>query len=158
MARGRKLYRLYCLARLWQGPEFRRGCGVVDQVSKRLCDTRYRLFSFHFAILGHCAAPLVQHANDPKLAHTLSRPRYAGLRVQAGSLNRGDGLHLPAAIWFSDVRGFTAMSNHMPLQAVITMLNSVFEVSEAVVRSYGGEVLKLMGDGMSKFELESRMV
>jgi class 3 adenylate cyclase len=50
------------------------------------------------------------------------------------------------------------MSNHMPLQAVITMLNSVFEVSEAVVRSYGGEVLKLMGDGMSKFDLESRMV
>jgi hypothetical protein len=84
--------------------------------------------------------------------------RDAGLRVQAGSLNRGDGLHLPAAIWFSDVRGFTALSNHMPLQAVITMLNSVFEVSEAVVRSYGGEVLKLMGDGMSKFDLESLLV
>jgi Adenylate and Guanylate cyclase catalytic domain len=77
--------------------------------------------------------------------------RDAGLRVQAGSLNRGDGRHLPAAIWFSDVRGFTALSNHMPLQTVITMLNSVFEVSEAVVRSYGGEDLKLMGDGMSKF-------
>lgn len=76
--------------------------------------------------------------------------RDPGSRVYAGSIGRGDGVRIRSAIWFSDVRQFTAMSNRLPQSLVIQILNTVFEVSESVIRKRGGEVLKFMGDGLSK--------
>lgn len=74
-----------------------------------------------------------------------------GSRVHCGSIHRGDGVTMRSVIWFSDVRNFTAMSNRLPQMTVIQIINTVFEVSESVIRKHGGEVLKFMGDGLSKF-------
>lgn len=72
----------------------------------------------------------------------------AGQRVVDGQVRRGDGQDLRAAIWFSDVRGFTRMSESLPRAALLARLNEVFEDVVAAVQAHGGQVLKFMGDGV----------
>jgi adenylate cyclase len=65
----------------------------------------------------------------------------------ASRLN-GTAESLHAVLWFADIRGFTPMSDASPGPIVIELLNDVFEVIAATLRSRGGEVLKFLGDGV----------
>lgn len=47
---------------------------------------------------------------------------------------------------FADIRGFTPMSEHMPPQEVVTVLNEVLDRAEAAVVEEGGVVDKYVGD------------
>jgi Bacterial regulatory protein, Fis family len=71
-----------------------------------------------------------------------------GQRVHAGAIERGSVESLHAVLWFADIRGFTPMSDTSPGPIVIELLNDVFEVIVATLRSRGGEVLKFLGDGV----------
>jgi adenylate cyclase len=71
-----------------------------------------------------------------------------GRRVHAGAIERGSVETIHAVLWFADIRGFTPTSDSSPGPVVIELLNSVFEVLAATLRSRGGEVLKFLGDGM----------
>jgi adenylate cyclase len=53
-----------------------------------------------------------------------------------------------AAVMFSDIRGFTAMSAQMDASEVTTMLNEYFEVMVDVVFELGGTLDKYMGDAI----------
>lgn len=72
----------------------------------------------------------------------------AGRRVHSGAVMRGSVEKLRAVIWFADIRGFTSFSGAADGAAVIALLNEVFEILTAAVRSRGGQVLKFIGDGM----------
>jgi len=74
--------------------------------------------------------------------------RDAGDRVHQGAVKRGDGTTIRAVVWFSDVRGFTKLSNELSRDELLELLNFVFEVTIEIVEAHGGEVLKLMGDGL----------
>ncbi|HEU0037290.1 MAG TPA: adenylate/guanylate cyclase domain-containing protein [Kofleriaceae bacterium] len=74
--------------------------------------------------------------------------RDAGARVLAGKIRRGDIELIEAAIWFSDMRGFSAMSNHKEPREVIDVLNELFDCQVPAIEKYGGEVLKFIGDGL----------
>ena len=71
-----------------------------------------------------------------------------GRRVHAGAIERGSVESIHAVLWYADIRGFTAASDGMPGQAIIDLLDNVFETLTAALRSRGGEVLKFLGDGM----------
>jgi len=71
----------------------------------------------------------------------------AGRRVTSGQVRRGDGQRLRAAIWFSDVRGFTTLSNAIDEGELLSLLDDVFGAVVAAVQQHGGEVLKFIGDG-----------
>jgi adenylate cyclase len=71
-----------------------------------------------------------------------------GRRVHSGAIERGSVETIHAVLWFADIRGFTSTSDSSPGPVVIELLNSVFEVLAATLRSRGGEVLKFLGDGM----------
>ena len=71
-----------------------------------------------------------------------------GRRVHAGAIERGSVETVHAVLWFADIRGFTPTSDSWPGPVVIELLNSVFEVLAATLRSRGGEVLKFLGDGI----------
>jgi adenylate cyclase len=71
-----------------------------------------------------------------------------GQRVHAGAIERGSVESLHAVLWFADIRGFTPTSDASPGPIVIELLNDVFEVIAATLRSRGGEVLKFLGDGV----------
>ena len=72
----------------------------------------------------------------------------AGERILSGQIRRGLGETVRAAIWFCDLRGFTALSEHVPRDALLRMLNDYFDVMAGAVEAHGGEILKFMGDGM----------
>ncbi|MGF1563518.1 MAG: adenylate/guanylate cyclase domain-containing protein [Geminicoccaceae bacterium] len=72
----------------------------------------------------------------------------AGLRVLSGEIVRGSGESITGAVWNSDLRRFTAMSEQMPRDELIEALNCYFEVMGQAVEAYGGEVVKFLGDGM----------
>ena len=72
----------------------------------------------------------------------------AGERILGGQIRRGHTDTMHAAIWLSDLRGFTALSDRLPAETVVDILNRYFDCQVAAIRSHGGEVLKFMGDGL----------
>jgi len=72
----------------------------------------------------------------------------AGERIMAGRIRRGHAETMQAAIWLSDLRGFTALSDRLPSETVVDILNGYFDCQVASIRTHGGEVLKFMGDGL----------
>ena len=53
-----------------------------------------------------------------------------------------------AAVMFTDVAGFTTLSEHLPAYDVVHMLNRFFSRAGAAVGSNGGRVDNYMGDGL----------
>jgi len=69
-------------------------------------------------------------------------------RVLAGNFRRGQGYEVEAAIWLSDLRGFTAFSDRHTAQEVVATLDSYFDAMAAPIQAHAGEVLKFIGDGL----------
>jgi adenylate cyclase len=74
--------------------------------------------------------------------------RAAGQRILAGDIQRGGGQTIEAVIWYCDLRGFTRLSDSLPRDDVIALLNDYFSTMGDIVTGAGGEILKFMGDGM----------
>jgi len=72
----------------------------------------------------------------------------AGARVLAGQIRRGHTEEIHAAIWLSDMRGFTKLADRLPPQALVDLLNRYFDCQVPPIVDHGGEVLKFMGDGL----------
>jgi adenylate cyclase len=72
----------------------------------------------------------------------------AGERILHGQIRRGHTETMRAAIWLSDLRGFTALSDRLPAETVVEILNGYFDCQVPAIRKHGGEILKFMGDGL----------
>ena len=73
--------------------------------------------------------------------------RDAGRRVLSGRIIRGVAERIDAVIWFSDLRGFTRITDSAPEQ-VIPLLNDYADVVVSAIHAQRGDVLKLIGDGI----------
>src|SRR5262249_56190114 len=71
----------------------------------------------------------------------------AGRRVLSGRIMRGVADRIDAVIWFSDLRGFTRITDSAPEQ-IIPPANDHADVIVSVIHAQGGDVLKLIGDGI----------
>lgn len=72
----------------------------------------------------------------------------AGQRVLDGAIKRGMQETLRAAIWFSDIRGFTPLSETLPGNQLIDLLNDYFDAVTQAIEGEGGEILKFIGDAV----------
>jgi adenylate cyclase len=72
----------------------------------------------------------------------------AGRRVLAGQIQRAEGEQLRAVIMITDMRGFTALSDRLPGEEVIGVLDDYFDAIVTPVEARKGETLKFMGDGV----------
>ena len=72
----------------------------------------------------------------------------AGARILGGQIRRGHTDTMQAAIWLSDLRGFTALSDRLPAETMVEILNGYFDCQVRAILAHGGEVLKFMGDGL----------
>ena len=71
-----------------------------------------------------------------------------GLKVLAGQIRRGGGEAIEAVLWSSDLRRFTQMSDRLPGDNLIGILNDLFDLQAKAITSNGGEILKFIGDGL----------
>ncbi|MSP51435.1 MAG: adenylate/guanylate cyclase domain-containing protein [Alphaproteobacteria bacterium] len=69
-------------------------------------------------------------------------------RILSGEILRGSGESINAALLLSDFREFTLLSDSLPRDHLIALLNAFFERISAAVECHGGEVLKFMGDAV----------
>jgi adenylate cyclase len=96
-------------------------------------------------------APLIDSHLSERIASTLLDVYVgpnAGQRILAGAIRRGDGETIPAAICFADLRSFTTLSDRLPRQELLELLNAFFECVVDSIHAHGGEVLKFIGDAV----------
>ena len=79
--------------------------------------------------------------------------RYMSDEVVENILETPDGLNmggqsLPVTIVFSDLRGFSAISESLSPEAVVDMLNIYLEEMTRIVFKYSGSINEFMGDGI----------
>ena len=74
--------------------------------------------------------------------------RDAGQRVLKGLIRRGVAERIGAVLWYSDLRGFTGITDRAAPEQIIPFLNDYAEAVISAVYDNGGDVLKLIGDGI----------
>ena len=93
----------------------------------------------------------IKSAAQVEIARTLGRVylgRDASEQVLRGKISRGVTERINAVLWFSDLRGSTAISESIGPGEIIPFLNDYAQASIDAIHDAGGEVLKLIGDGV----------
>lgn len=104
-----------------------------------------------FTLLTNCLAPVLEAHVHYRVSTTLLETylgRETGRRILDGLIRRGDGEEINAVLWFSDLRGFTALNERLPAAEMLELLNSYFETVGNALTRHGGEILKFIGDGV----------
>ncbi len=84
--------------------------------------------------------------------------RLSGGNVLSGHIQKGDAKLIDCVIWYSDMRGSTALASNLDIDAYFHTLNDYFDCTAGSVLDHGGEVLKFTGDGiMSIFPIDDVM-
>lgn len=68
------------------------------------------------------------------------------LSKQDGDFIGGEKIHL--AVLFSDLRGFTSVSEKMDPDSITDLLNKYFGTMSDVILGYGGTIIEFLGDGI----------
>lgn len=80
----------------------------------------------------------------------------AGRHIMSGDIHRGHVRVIRAALMFADLRGFTALSDTLPENELVPLLDSYFDCMVAPIAPHGGHVLKFVGDGiLAAFDLDT---
>ncbi len=76
--------------------------------------------------------------------------RYVSSEVTASVVDglRVEGRRTDVTVLFTDLRGFTSLSEHLPPEDVVKMLNDYFEQMVKIIDAHGGWVDKFIGDGI----------
>lgn len=74
--------------------------------------------------------------------------RGAAEQVLSGTVRRGQGRPIRAAIWYCDLRDYTAMADRLRPHELIVTLDDFFECLAGPIHDNGGEILKFVGDGL----------
>ena len=93
----------------------------------------------------------IKSASLARIAATLVETylgRDAGKRVLRGILDRGIAEKINAVIWYSDLRGYTRISDTAAPHEIIPLLNDYADAVISAIEGAGGDVLKLIGDGV----------
>jgi len=93
----------------------------------------------------------IKSAAQVEIARTLGRVylgRDASEQVLRGRIARGVTERIKAVLWFSDLRGSTAISESLTPGEIIPFLNDYAQAAIDAIHDEGGDVLKLIGDGV----------
>jgi adenylate cyclase len=93
----------------------------------------------------------IKSAAQVEIARTLGRVylgRDASEQVLRGRISRGVTERINAVLWFSDLRGSTAISESIGPGEIIPFLNDYAQAAIDAIHEEGGDVLKLIGDGV----------
>src|SRR5262245_12788827 len=118
----------------------------VTDAREGFCDAdllglQYLMPSLALAINSAALARIAENLVETYLG------RDAGRRVLKGGITRGVADRIDAVLWFSDLRGFTRITDTAP-EHVIPLLDDYFDAICSAIHERGGDVLKLIGDGV----------
>ena len=88
----------------------------------------------------------VKSASLTRIARTLVETylgRDPGRRVLAGGIMRGVADRIESVLWFSDLSGYTRISDTSPPEQVIPLLNDYADAIVSAIHAHGDDVLKL---------------
>jgi adenylate cyclase len=85
---------------------------------------------------------------DARTLLTTYLGQHAADRVLAGNVVRGRAEPIRAVVWFSDLVGFTRISDNASADQVLSLLNDYAQAQVEAIEAHGGHVLKFMGDGI----------
>jgi adenylate cyclase len=94
---------------------------------------------------------VIKSAQQVDIARTLGRVylgRDASEQVLRGRISRGITERITSVLWFSDLRSFTGISESMNPDEIIPFLNDYAQAAIDAIHDSGGDVLKLIGDGV----------
>src|SRR5262245_35033148 len=93
----------------------------------------------------------IKSAQQVDIARTVGRVylgRDASEQVLRGRISRGVTERINAVLWYSDLRGSTAISESIGPDEIIPFLNDYAQAVIDAIHDAGGDVLKLIGDGV----------
>jgi adenylate cyclase len=108
----------------------------------------------HLAAIEQFAEPLglaLKNASTYRIANSVIETylgRDAGQRVLGGTIERGSGETIRAALWYSDLQGFTKLADTLPRDELLALLHDYFACIVETVHEQQGQVLKFIGDGV----------
>ena len=85
---------------------------------------------------------------DARTLLTTYLGQHAADRVLAGNIVRGRAEAIRAVVWFSDLVGFTRISDTVSPDKVLELLNDYAQAQVEEIEAHGGHVLKFIGDGI----------
>ena len=75
----------------------------------------------------------------------------AGRAVLNGTIHRGEGEKIRAALWYSDLRQSATMADGQSAEAVLAVLNRYFEMTAGAIHDNDGEIVSFIGDAVLGF-------
>ena len=120
---------------------------VVSDARDGFCDSDISKFTELVSYIAPIFEVLATRMLARTLLDTYVGPR-TGRRVISGQIKRGDGEIIHAAIWLSDLRDFTPLTETLEPEELLALLNSYFEAVAAAVTARGGEILSFIGDAV----------
>jgi len=123
------------------------GCTFTSQSTDGFSPRHLEMIEAAKAGLASAMEPMTMRKSSKSLLRTYlgDGPSEAVLN---GTIQRGERTSLEAVVMFSDLRGFTALSDSSNESEVFDALDGYFDVVVQSVEDVGGDVLKFMGDGI----------
>lgn len=137
----------YYATLLYYGDGSLHGCTFVTQAEDGFLPEHLSMIEAALPSLSSAMEPITMRKSSKSLLRTYlgDGPSEA---VWDGSIIRGERTTLEAVVMFSDLRGFTALSDSASEEDLFDALNGYFDVVVQAVEEMNGDVLKFMGDGI----------
>src|ERR1700731_1531603 len=74
--------------------------------------------------------------------------RDPGAQSMSGAVKRGEVHHLKAGMLHADLRGFSRLTDELPEEQIVKLLNAFFDLVVPGVVAGGGDILKYIGDAV----------
>lgn len=137
----------YYASLLNYGDGSRHGCTFATQAEDGFSALHLSMIEASMVGLACALEPITMRKSSQSLLRT-----YLGkgpsTAVWNGTIQRGERTTIEAVVMFSDLRGFTSISDTTPEGDLFEALNGYFDVVVQSVHDHGGDVLKFMGDGI----------
>jgi adenylate cyclase len=129
------------------GDRSQHGCTFATRSAEGFSSQHLEMIEAAKSGLASAMEPMTMRKSSKSLLRTYlgDGPSEA---VWNGTIQRGERTTLEAVVMFSDLRGFTALSDSSSEDEVFDALDGYFDVVVQSVEEKGGDVLKFMGDGI----------